>query len=277
MELKITAIWSCTGLDTAELSFNLAKAEAEKGKTLAVELPCLGIPRLGFAADVVDRERSVEAVILKTEQKLPLQWDMIHPVSKELGVLSASVFSNPDSPVVSKVDLSTLVAFVQRVKEFAQAEKCRHLIFDCQGQITHPMTFFAVKYADCVVIPIGKTTDAAYILANVRRLVGTFHYPLEKFVLLAEGDPEAIRRIAAIKGEEGKPIENIKILSCGQTLFGRSSGKLEAIRPTKQGIPANPGGRRSFWSLSIGRQSSSSETTDRDSLPTEAMASCYPL
>lgn len=277
MALKITAIWSCTGMDTAELSFNLAKAESEKGKTLAVELPCLGIPRLGFAANVVDRDRNVEAVILKTEQKLPLQWEMIHPLSTDLGVLTACTFTTPDSPVVSKVDLATLIDFVQCMKNFAEAEKCRHLIFDCQGQITHPMTFFAVKSADCVVIPIGKTTDAAYVLANVRRLVGTFHYPLDKFVLLVEGDAQAIRRIASIKGEETRSLENIKILSCGQTLLGRSAGKLDEIRQKRLETQENPNGRRSMWGLNKQRQPLSRDAAARDSLTTEALASGYPL
>ncbi len=249
MALKTTAIWACTGMDTAELSYRLAKAESEKGKTLVVELPCLGIPRLGFAANVIDRIRNVEAVLMKTEQKIPLHWEMIHSLNDQLGILTASVFATPDSPMVSKVSLSTLIGFVQCIKDFAEKEKCRHLIFDCQGQLTSPMTFFALKAADSVVIPIGKPADAAYVLANVRRLVGTFQYPIEKFVLLVEGDARAVRGIASIKGEEGKPMDGMKILSCGQDLFdpsfqgndGGASQRTEMIESSME--------KQRFWKL----------------------------
>lgn len=249
MALKTTVIWGCTGMDTAELSYRLAKAESEKGKTLVVELPCLGIPRLGFAANVMDRIRNVESVIMKTEQKIPLNWEMIHSLNEQLGILTASVFATPDSPMVSKVNLSTLIGFVQCIKDFAEKEKCRHLIFDCQGQLTSPMTFFALKAADSVVIPIGKPADAAYVLANVHRLVGTFQYPIEKFVLLVEGDARAVRQIASIKGGEGKPMDGIKILSCGQDLFDPSfQGRHGDDFPQKGRVESGSEKQR-FWKL----------------------------
>jgi hypothetical protein len=231
-ELSTTVVWGCTGMDTTQLSYRLALSEAEKGKTLLAELPCLGIPRLGFSADIMDRACNMEAFIMKLEQEKPLEWQWVHQVHSQLGVLPASVFATPDCPVVSKVSMRTLIKVATSLIEFAKQEKCRHLILDCQGQLTNPMTFFALKHAERVIIPISKPTDAAYVLANLRRLVQIYKHALSKYTLLVEGDIRAIKKIAIIKGEDGKPLEGLKIISWGRDALN------ELIKSEPKDIPS---------------------------------------
>jgi hypothetical protein len=56
--MKTTMFWACTGIDASELSFSTAKLLSEEEKTLIAELPCLGIPRLGFTCGIMDRGRN---------------------------------------------------------------------------------------------------------------------------------------------------------------------------------------------------------------------------
>jgi len=212
MRFTTTVVWACTGMDTTQLSYRLAQAESEKGKTLLAELPCLGIPRLGFTANIMDRTCSMESVIMKMEQGESLQWQMVHQVHSQLGVLPASVFATPDTPITTKVNMSTLISVAENLMEFAKGEHCRHLILDCQGQLTSPMTFFALKHADRVIIPINKPTDAAFVLANVRRLVQVYKHPDDKYTMLVEGDVQAIKRFAVIRGEDGRPVKGLKVI-----------------------------------------------------------------
>lgn len=249
MVLLTTAIWGCSGTDTSELSYRLAQAEAEKGKTLVAELPCLGIPRLGFASNIMDRVRNVETFIMKIEQNQPLTWQQVFEVNQNLSVLPASVFATPDCPIVSKVSLSTLIDVAPRLINFAENEQCRHLILDCQGQLTSPMTFFALKAAGNIVIPVAKPTDAAYVLANIRRLVKVFKHPVEKFILLVEGDVKAIKRLAVIKGEDGKPLEGIKVLAWDKQPLEQIFDNEEALSMVNSDYLNEARLRNNLWSF----------------------------
>lgn len=205
--------WSCTGVDAAELSFGTAELLAEQRKALLAELPCLGIPRLGFVSGIMDRSRNTESALMRFDQKNCLTWDMVHQVNQKLALLPASVFATPDCPVVTRVSFSALMDFVTALQELAWARGCRHLILDCQGQLVNPMTFFSLKAADQVVIPLAKPTEAAYALASIRRLIQVYKHSPEKFILAAVGDIKAIERIVYAKGKENVSLKGIKVTS----------------------------------------------------------------
>lgn len=200
--MKTTAVWSCAGFDTSPLSFHLGQAEAEKGRAMVAELPCLGIPRLGFTANAMDQEKTFEALVGQLQEKKPLYWEMLHHHRESLGILPASVYASPDRPIVSTLSTDFMVNVTDHLADFAEKEGVHHLIFECQGQITHPMSFFALRKSERVVIPIAKTTEAAFVIANVRRLVQLFEQPKDKFILLAQGDVKSIQKMATIKDAE---------------------------------------------------------------------------
>jgi hypothetical protein len=73
------------------------------------------------------------------------------------------------------------------------------------------MTFFSLKAADQVVIPLAKPTEAAYALASIRRLIQVYKHSSEKFMLAAVGDLKAIERIVYAKNRESENLKGIKI------------------------------------------------------------------
>ena len=200
--MKTIMFWSCTGVDASELSFQTAKLMSDTEKTLIAELPCLGIPRLAFVCGVMERERHIEAAITDFEQKRSISWDMVHAVGKRLYALPASVFSTPDYPVSMRVNLDALMGFVPALQDMAKARDCGRLVLECQGQLHSPLTFFSLKSADMVVVPLGKPTEAAYALASVRRLVQVYKHRPDKFLLASTGSRKAIESAAFIGGAE---------------------------------------------------------------------------
>ncbi len=213
MKKNTIVFWSCTGADASELSFGTAELLAEHRRALLAELPCLGIPRLGFVSGIMDRSRNTESALMCFDQKNCLTWDLVHQVNQKFAVLPASVFATPDCPIVTRVSFSTLMDFVTALRELAWARGCRHLILDCQGQLVNPMTFFSLKAADQVVIPLAKPTEAAYALASIRRLIQVYKHRPEKFILAAVGDIKAIERIVYAKGKEKENLKGIKVTS----------------------------------------------------------------
>ncbi|MDR1194181.1 MAG: hypothetical protein LBK98_08485 [Peptococcaceae bacterium] len=210
-ERATIAVWACAGADASPLAYRVAGSLAEAGKTLIAELPCLGIPRLGFAAGIMDREKNTEAALTQYEQRNMVPWEMAHQVSARLAVLPASVFAVPDCPITAKVSVKTLAGFAEALRELAWREGCRYLLLDCQGQLTSAMTFFALKTADQVVIPINQPTEAAYVIAAVRRLVNVYHHRADKFILASAGDSKAIKKVAAAGAEGDEGIGEIRV------------------------------------------------------------------
>ena len=209
--MKTIMFWSCTGIDASALSFGTAELLSETEKTLIAELPCLGIPRLGFVCGVMDRGHNTEAAIASFEQKKSIHPDMIHAVARRLFVLAASVFASPDYPVSATVSYQTLMEFIPALQNLAENLDFSRLILECQGQLNSPMSFFSLKAADKVVIPLGKPTEAAYALASVKRLVQVYKHKPEQFILAALGNLRALEAVAFAKNKDNAMLEGMRV------------------------------------------------------------------
>jgi pilus assembly protein CpaF len=210
-EPKTVVLWACTGNNNSGLSFRIAKELSRHHRSLLVELPCLGIPRLGFVCNIIDRERHTEAAILDLDGGKGFNWDLVHKLDG-LSLLPANVFAAPDYPVFSKVEMNTLIEFPKMIINEGAKKEYQWIIFDCQGQLTNPMTFFALKQAEKVLTPVGDPGDAAYVLANIKRLVNVFKQPSSKFLVLAAGDLEEMKKLMVIKNEEQGRVYNVKVV-----------------------------------------------------------------
>ena len=211
--MKITVFWSCAGVDGSALSFHTAALLAETDHTLIVELPCLGIPRMGFVCGISDKSRNTEAAISYFEQYEKIPWEMLHPIGKRLYALPANVYAVPDFPVVSKVSVDTLMAFIGGLVDVSQSRGISHLVLECQGQLNSPMTFFALKKARKVVIPIGKPSEAAYALASVRRLVSVYKLSADAFILATDGNLKMIQNATSAIYEDEEALEGLSVIS----------------------------------------------------------------
>jgi hypothetical protein len=209
-EPKTTVLWACTGYNNSDLSFRIAKELSRHYRSLLVELPCLGIPRLGFVCGVMDRERHTETAIMDLDNGKGFNWDLVHKMDG-LSLLSANVFAAPDYPVFSKVEMNTLIEFPRVILNEGTKKEYQWILFDCQGQLTNPMTFFAIKQSEKVLIPVDNPGDAAYVLANIKRLVNIFKQPSSKFLVLASADLEEMRKLMILKNEEQNMEYKVKV------------------------------------------------------------------
>ena len=203
-----TVFWSCTGMDGSSLSFQTAQLISETEKTLIVELPCLGIPRLGFVCGISDPDNNTEAAISYFEQHAGIPWDMLYMQKKHLAVLAANIYAVPDYPLASKIGINTLMSFISMFVHAAENNEYDRLIFECQGQLNSPMTFFSLKEANEIVIPLGKPTEAAYAIASVNRLVRVYKHQAEMVIFAANGNRKMIERAVMSRQEEGEAIQN---------------------------------------------------------------------
>jgi len=149
---------------------------------------------------------------MQFRQKQNITWEMIHSVGRGLFVLPASVFAAPDYPVASKVSVETLIEFVTSLQHLARTQDCGWLVLECQGQLSNPMTFFSLKSADRVIIPLGKPTEAAYALICIRRLVQIYKHTPGQFILAVEGKPKAMEEVIFAKNSDELSLAGLQIV-----------------------------------------------------------------
>ncbi len=212
MKIKTLSVWSCTGGNVSELSFSLACRIAEESRTLLCELPCLGLPRLGFISEHMDRIRNTETAILTLDREEELSWQLVNESRPGLWVLPASVYAIPDCPATSRVNMETLIAFAGAIEALAEKNGMDKLIFDCQGQLTSPMTFFALKISDQIIIPVEEPADLAYILAALRRLVKIYGYSADQFILAVSGELKPVESLLQSKKKKGSLLSGVRPL-----------------------------------------------------------------
>jgi len=207
------SVWSPAGRNTARFSLEIGEWLATITTAAIAELPCLGIPRLGFVCDILERERCTEAALQELERKGQLELSQLHLKSENLGLLPASVFATPDCPLINRLTVETLIDFPVKFINSARQQGYSTIIFECQGQVTSPMTFFALKNSDLVLLVIVDPDDLAFTLINVKRLVQVFKFPVNKFCLVGDLDPLELAELATVKDDEGIALGHLAVIA----------------------------------------------------------------
>jgi len=209
---KVITVWSPGGHNTADFSYGISLEFSQYTKVILVELPCLGVPRLGFVTNIFDRQNHTEAAILELEKKGELSFTYIHEIGKSLSVLPSCAFAMPDFPLTHKVELETLTLFPGHFINKARRQGYGVVVFECQGQLTSPMTFFAVKKADIVLIPVYEPSDIAFSLINIKRLIQIFKFEPVRFKAVSQENAEVLTEIMVIKDDDDREISRIEVL-----------------------------------------------------------------
>lgn len=199
---QVVAIWGPAGNNTAPFSWELAQELAKYARVMLVELPCLGIPRLSFAANILDRNKHVEAALTEYWYKGQLAADYLDEIEQNLALLPICAFANPDSPLTARVALDVLREFPVALINSGRQKGYEVIIFVCQGQLTNPLTFFALKYAQRVIMPVNDPSAIAYTSLNIKKLVHTFQFPLRKFTVVTPQYSEIISEVMWLKDEK---------------------------------------------------------------------------
>lgn len=168
-------IWNPGGNNTSKISWFIAKEIAKSTTVALAELPCLGIPRLANEADIMHRTNHADTAILEYERKGCPPMDFWHKIQDNLAVLPANPYALPDHPVVHKVfSPETLQTFPRFFTNEARKSGYRVIIFDCQGLLVSPMTFFALQQAQKIILAVDSPADIAWALINKERLTDTY-------------------------------------------------------------------------------------------------------
>lgn len=180
---QILTIWSPCGHNTAKVSWAIANEIANHTGTALVELPCHGTPRLAVEAEIFDRMLHTDAAILEYERNNGSPMNFCHKPKENLAVLPANPYGLPDHPVVHKVTRpDTLQSFPGNFVNQARKSGYSVILFDCQGTLVSPMTFFALQLAKKIILVVDSPAEIAWALVNKERLMDTYEIAEQNFI-----------------------------------------------------------------------------------------------
>lgn len=194
----VLCLWSPFGGNTARLSLGFARELAQFTKVLLAELPCLGIPRLGLLVGQKEKEKNIDTMILEYEKRRRIILDIACSESESLSFLTGNVYGIPDHPLSNRVELETLMEFPGVLVKEAREKGFETIVYELQGQLATPLTFFALKQADMILIPLNGPEETAFALINIKRMLEVFYYNPDNFLILTSGEVEVLREAMAI-------------------------------------------------------------------------------
>lgn len=209
---RVITFWSPTGSDTSEFCLEVGQELARHTTVAIAEMPCQGIPRLGFISETMERERCVENALQELEKTGYLTLSQLCKKSDNLALLAASVYATPDYPLINRLSLSTLMDYPVKFIHTARQLGYQTILFECQGQLTTPMTFFALKNADYLFITVPKMADLAFTIINIKHLVQTFKMSSGQIFLVGDIDPLSLKDLAVVIDDEGGTLETLTII-----------------------------------------------------------------
>jgi hypothetical protein len=183
---KMIALWNPAGSDpTIMLEKLLAEMKKQEETVVVVELPCLGIPHVAyrFGVSELENEHTIDQLLIDYDRNMIKGiHSYLHHYDGFDGIL-VQPKSKPDSPTLIKIQQSTTLL------DIANYLKANLLGYDnifvvLQGQLIHPMTFFALREADEVVLGINEPIEIIRAYAAYRTLKQD--YSLKSISLFSE-------------------------------------------------------------------------------------------
>ena len=214
---QVVAIWNPGGNNTAAFSYKLAESISKHTTVILAELPCIGIPRLSHEnSELKDRSKHMDNMLVEFEREGEMNFNHIIRISDSFSACCANAYANPEMTATDKVEKEeTLFSFPVRFINKARHQGYSAIVFECQGQITTPLTALALRYANIILLPLKDAADVAWTLLNIERLIDNYtDFKAEKFnAVVNENIEEFKEAIKVIKGIEVVESDNaIKLL-----------------------------------------------------------------
>lgn len=169
---RMIALWNPAGSDpTLVLEKFLTVVKKQEETAVVVELPCLGIPHVAyrFGISELDHKHTIDQLLIDYDRNmLKGIHSYVYHYNGFDGILIQPK-SKPDSPTLIKLQQSnTLLDIATYLK--ANLLGYDNIFVVLQGQLIHPMTFFALQEADQVVLGMNEPIEIIRSYATYRTL-----------------------------------------------------------------------------------------------------------
>jgi pilus assembly protein CpaF len=188
--MKMIALANLGGGDTSQFVSEFIKSLPKNCRALIVEMPCLGMPRLGYSllqdeAMNLPKEKTIDQLLLnydRKEQKLVEEYIW---KQQQVDLLLIDPKSLPETPVIGKLGSNQcLIELPLYLKK--QATDYDYVMVVTQGRLIHPTTHFSLRVADAVVLYNADPVDFAQNYAHYTKLKEIFGVESERMFMFSK-------------------------------------------------------------------------------------------
>ncbi|OMD10630.1 hypothetical protein BJP50_28355 [Paenibacillus odorifer] len=125
-------------------------------KSIIVEFPCLGIPRIAYAlgeeAVKIDKEKSMDQLLLDYDRNAPAEMsEYIYTKNDSSDYILMNPRSNPENPVTRRINSNSSLIELPLYLKNKLSSMYDYIFFVSQGTMIHPATLYGMKVADIIV------------------------------------------------------------------------------------------------------------------------------
>ncbi|BFH18229.1 hypothetical protein J6TS7_20850 [Paenibacillus dendritiformis] len=179
------SVYSPYGIDVSHISIELAKATNDK--SIILEFPCQGIPRLSNHFPELDftKSKSMGKLMLDFERKDVVSYENYIQKLNGFDSILINPKESPDLPVLLKMSSTrSLIELPLKLKQ-SLLQYYQSIIYSLQGQMINPMTFYSLRSSDIIVLYFEKLTEMAWTYLTYQKLVENYSVPRERIFLLS--------------------------------------------------------------------------------------------
>ncbi|WP_268626997.1 CpaF family protein [Paenibacillus alvei] len=167
---------------------NLLKSFPKHTKSIIVEFPCLGIPKVSYAFNQVriSKEHTIDQLILDYDRNEKKAIEDYIVTTEEVDYLIVNPRALPEIPTIRKINSNkTLIDLPLYVKLQLQ-DKYDFVLFILQGTLVNPMTHFAIRCSDHIVLHSNDGLEFVSNYTNHKKLNDIFGIEKDRMFLYSE-------------------------------------------------------------------------------------------
>lgn len=163
----------------------MMKSLPKGSRTLWVEFPCLGIPRLSYALDQVrlEKERTIDTLLVDYDRH---ERNSLHDyiVETEYGdCILINPRARPELPTSRMLETNKTLIDMPVYIRLQMQEKYDYIFFILQGMMYHPMTHFSLRNSDISILHSSISYEFIGNYTNYKNLYERFGVTKDRMCL----------------------------------------------------------------------------------------------
>ncbi|MCY9542851.1 Flp pilus assembly complex ATPase component TadA [Paenibacillus alvei] len=185
---KTISIANLGGGNSTEFVLDMMKNLPKGSRSLWVELPCLGIPRLSYALDQVrlEKEKTVDSLLIDYDRQERKSLDD-YIVKTDYGdCMLINPRARPEIPTPRMLETNKTLIDMPVYIRLQMQGKYDYIFFVLQGMMYHPMTHFSLRSSDVCILHTAVSYEFVGNYTNYKNLYERFGISKDRMCLYVE-------------------------------------------------------------------------------------------
>lgn len=167
------------GGNVTSLVVSMLKTIPRDAKAIIVEFPCSGIPKMSYAFGQIriEKEKTIDQLLLDYDRNMKKAVDDYIVKTDEADLLMINPRALPEIPTIRKVESNKTLIDMPLYLKLQLENRYDYVFYVLQGMLIHPMTHFALRCSDHIVLHSSDPLEFVTNYTNYKKLNDIFAIP----------------------------------------------------------------------------------------------------